>query len=294
MAGGPRLIIRLLALIEKRRLDRELDGEVLAHLEMAERDAIAAGMSPEEARRAARRHFGGVDQMKEEHRDARSVRWLETLLRDFRYGLASLVRNPGFAIVAIGVLALGIGANTAMFSIVDAVLLKPLPFPEPDRIVLLWEAPRPGVSNATSTPDFLDWQRLNSAFEAMAARRSTGASLTGEGEPVRLDAELVTADYFRVFGTPAFIGRTFAPGDDQPGAEPAVVLSYAVWQNQFGGDPDILERRPMFDGEPHQVIGVLPPGGVRPRTRQGLDATGAAAGGTGARIPLARDRRAPA
>ena len=166
----PPPVARLLALVRKRRLERDLDAEVLAHLEMAEIDAIAAGMSPEEARRAARRSFGGIEQMKEEHRDSRSVRWIETLLRDLRYGLSSLAREPGFTIVAVGVLALGIGANTAMFSLVDAVLLKPLPFPEPDRIVRLWEAPRPGASNATSTPDFLDWRRLNNAFEAMGGR----------------------------------------------------------------------------------------------------------------------------
>ncbi len=255
-----RLVYRLWALVRKRRLDHELDGEVRAHLELFEREAIANGMSPEEARRLARIRFGGVEQMKEEHRDRRSVRWIETLLRDFRYGLASLVRNPGFAIVAIAVLALGIGANTAMFSIVDAVLLKPLPFPEPDRIVRLWEAPRPDARNATSTPDFQDWRRLNNAFEAMAAEMSRAVALTGEGEPVRLDAALVTAEYFQVYGATALLGRTFAAGDDQPGADPTVVLSYAVWQNQFGGDPGILERRPIFEGEPHQVIGILPPG----------------------------------
>jgi hypothetical protein len=108
----------------------------------------------------ARRRFGGIDQMKEYHRDRRSVRWIETLLRDVRYGLASLARDPGFAAVSIGVLALGIGANAAMFSLLDGVLLKPLPFPESERIVRVWEAPRPGVTNATSTLDFLDWKRL--------------------------------------------------------------------------------------------------------------------------------------
>ena len=135
---------RLLALFRKRRLDGELEGEILAHLEMAELDAIAAGLSPEEARREARRGFGGIEQMKEDHRDQRSVRWVENLLRDVRYGMASLARDPGFAAVTIGLLALGIGANTAMFSIVDAVLLKPLPFPEPERMVRVWETPTPG------------------------------------------------------------------------------------------------------------------------------------------------------
>ncbi|MEX2264825.1 MAG: ABC transporter permease [Bryobacteraceae bacterium] len=250
----------LLALIRKRRLDRELEDEILAHLELAERDAIAAGLSPEEARRAARRRFGGIEPMKEEHRDRRGIRWLEILLRDFRYGLASLMRDPGFTAVAAGVLALGIGANVAMFSLVDAVLLKPLPFPEPDRIVRVWEAPRPGVTNSTSTLDFLDWKRLGTVFEALSAELSISAALTGEGEPVRLSGKAVTAEYFKVFATSARLGRTFTPREDQPGAAPVVVLSHAAWQTYFGGDPDILRLRPVLDGEAHQIIGVLSPG----------------------------------
>src|SRR6185369_5451534 len=182
----------LLALLRKRRLDRELEGEILAHLELAERDALAAGLSPEEARRAARRRFGGIEQMKEEHRGQRSAQWIETLLRDFRYGLASVVRDPGFSAIVVGVLALGIGANVAMFSLVDAVLLKPLPFPDPGRIVAVWEAPRRGVTNATSTPDFLDWKRLGTVFEALSAEQPIAAALTGNGEPASLRGKAVT------------------------------------------------------------------------------------------------------
>lgn len=131
---------RVLALLRKRRLDRELQGEILAHLEMAELRGTGNGLPPEEARREARRSFGGIEQMKEEHRDQRSVRWVENLLRDVRYGMASLARDPGFAAATIGLLALGIGANTAMFRVVDAVLLKPLPFPEPERMVKIGRA----------------------------------------------------------------------------------------------------------------------------------------------------------
>ena len=253
-------INRVLALFRRQRLDEDLDAEVRAHLELAERDAIEAGMPPDQARLAARRAFGGIEQMKEEHRDSRSVRWIETVLRDFRYGLASLVRDPGFSLVAVGVLALGIGANVAMFSLVDAVLLKPIPFPEPERIVRVWEAPRPGVTNATSTPDFLDWKRLGTVFEALSAEQSVSAALTGAGEPTRLSGKAVTTGYFRVFATNALLGRTFLPEEDQPGAAPVVVLSHAAWQTYFGADAGILERRPILDGEPHQVVGVLPPG----------------------------------
>jgi putative ABC transport system permease protein len=256
-----RAVERLLALVRRRHLDRELENEILAHLELAERDAMARGLSPEEARRAARRRFGGIDQMKEEHRDQRSFRWIETLLRDLRYGLAALRRAPGFTAIVVSVLALGIGANVAMFSVVDAALLKPLPFPQPDRIVRVWEAPLPGVLNATSAPDFLDWKRLaNTVFEALSAEQSISVALTDKDEATRLSGKAVTADYFQVFSTRAQLGRTFSPEEDQPGAAPLIVLSHAAWQSDFGGDPDILHRRAILDGVPHQVIGVLPPG----------------------------------
>ena len=253
-------VARLTALMRKGRLDRELENEILAHLELAEREALARGLSPEEARRAARRGFGGIEQVKEEHRDGRSFRWIETLLRDLRYGLASVRRAPGFSAVVVSVLALGIGANVAMFSVVDAVLLKPLPFAEPDRIAGVWEAPRPGIVNATTAQDFLDWKRLATVFEALSAEQSISAALTGQGEPARLSGKLVTADYFRVFAARTQLGRTFAPEEDSPGAAPVIVLSHAAWQSQFGADPGILQRRPVLDGVAHQVVGVLAPG----------------------------------
>jgi len=261
MMSVRRALERLLALVRRRRLDRELENEILAHLELAERDAMARGLSPEEARRAARLRFGGIERMKEEHRDERSFRRIETLLRDLRYGLASLGRTPGFTAVVVSVLALGIGANVAMFSVVDAVLLKPLPFPQPDLIVRVWEAPQPGAVNATSAPDFVDWKRLaNNVFDALSAEQSVSMALTDKDGATRLSGKAVTADYFRVFSAKAQLGRTFTPEEDQPGAAPLIVLSHAAWQSDFGGDPDILNRRPILDGVPHQVIGVLPPG----------------------------------
>ena len=254
-----RAVAGLVALMRRRRLDRELEDEILAHIELAERDALARGLAPEEARCAARRAFGGIEQVKEEHRDQRSLRWIETLLRDFRYGLASLRRDPVFAVAAIGVLALGIGANTAMFSIVDAVLLKPLPYPEPERMVSVNEAEgahRWGVS----TLNFVDWKRLNTVFTDLAAEHPDSAATMMNGEPTRLLGRAVSADYFRVFGVEAQLGRTFAPGEDQPGAAHVVVLSHSAWQQRFGGASDILNRDLLLDGEPHRVVGVLPAG----------------------------------
>jgi putative ABC transport system permease protein len=254
-------VTRLLALLRKRRLDGELEGEILAHLEMAELDAIAAGKSTEEARREARRGFGGIEQMKEDHRDQRSVRWAENLLRDARYGMAALGRDPVFAAVTIGLLALGIGANTAMFSIVDATLLKPLPFPEPERMVRVWETPTPATRNGTTTLTFLDWKRQGDIFEALSVESPTRAAVDTDGSPARLSGKLVSADYFKVFGMKQpHTGRTFAAGEDQPGAAPVVVISYSLWQSRFGGDPRILNRDLKLDGRPHRIIGVLPMG----------------------------------
>lgn len=258
--SNPNLIQRLLASLRRRRLDSELENEIQSHLELAERDEIARGVSPKDARAAAWRSFGGVAQMQEEHRDVRTVFWVETALRDFRLGVASLRRDPNFTAVAIGVLALGIGANTAMFSLLDAVLLRPLPFPEPERMVKVWETPSPGSHNFANAADFLDWKRMNTVFEALSAESGITATLTGQGEPERLPGKLVSADHFQVFGVKAQLGRTFAPEEDQSGAEPVILLSNGAWRTRFGADPSILNRRLVLDGQPHRILGVLPKG----------------------------------
>jgi predicted permease len=255
-----RRIARLLALVTRSRIERELDDEVLAHLEMAEHEAIARGLDPAAARRDALRQFGGIDQMKEAHRDDRSVRWLEHLAKDIRYGLAGLRREPGFAVVAIGVLALGIGANTAMFSVVDSVLLQPLPFPHPERIVRILEAPTPTTRNSTTTGTFEALKRQTRSFDAMSAESLSTATVMVNGEPTRLNGRYVSADHFDVFGIEPLIGRTFRPEEDRNGAAAVVILSHAVWQGRFGGDHAILDRDLLLDGEPHRVIGVLPAG----------------------------------
>jgi predicted permease len=246
--------------VHRRRLESELDGEVRAHLELAERDALQAGLSPEDARRAARRAFGSIDRVKEEHRDSRSVRWIDSLGKDVRHGLKLLIRDPLFSFIAIGVMAIGIGANTAIFSILNAALLKPLPYPEPERIVRVWEAPTPTSRNGLSTLNFLDWKRLSTSFEALSAVRGLTVALTREGEPLRLNGTLVSGDYFDVFGIKPALGRAFLPGEDQYGASPVIVLSNEAWKARFAADPDILRRTLLLDGEPHQVIGVMPPG----------------------------------
>ncbi|MEO8450513.1 MAG: ABC transporter permease [Gemmatimonadota bacterium] len=253
-------VARGLALVQKRRHERDLNGEILAHLELAERDAIAAGLTPEQARREARRRFGGVEQMKEEHRDQRGVRWIDTLLKDARYGVASLVRDPGFTAVAVGVLALGIGANTAMFSLMDAVLFRPMPFPEPERIVGVWETPTPTSINQTSTATFLEWKRLSTSFEALSAETRAPLTATIGDEPLQLSASMVSADHFKVFGVKAAVGRTFAAGEDRQGAPLVAILSHAVWVSRFGSDSRVLDRDILLDGLQYRIVGVLPAG----------------------------------
>ncbi len=266
-----RVVQRLLALLRKGRLERELDDEVQAHLELAERDGLARGLTLAEARDEARRAFGGIQQMQERHRDDRSIRWIENLLRDVRYGLAALGRDPGLTLVAVSVLALGIGANTAMFSLVDGILFQPLPFPEPDRLVRVWEAPTPATSNSTTTATFEELQRQSRSFEALSAESQSTATVPVNGEPVRLNGRYVSADHFAVFGVQPLIGRAFRPDEDQPGADPVVILSHAIWQSQFGGDRGIIGRDLLLDNEPHRVIGVLPPGAFDRHRARPLD-----------------------
>ena len=254
-----RIFSRWLALVRADLIERELDDEIRAHLELAERDALARGLDPAEARHEALRQFGGVPQMKEAHRDDRSVRWLDNFVKDVRYGLAGLRREPGFACVAIGVLALGIGANTAVFSVVDAALLRPLPFPDPERVVRMWEKPPSGV-NSTTALNFVELNRRLRTFEAFSAEADINATAEINGEPSRLAGRLVSWNHFDVFGVPPLLGRPFRADEDRPGANHVIIISHAAWQQRFGGDRAILSRDIRLDGIPHRIIGVMPPG----------------------------------
>ena len=187
---------------------------------------------------------------------------MRQILQDVRYGLRSLSKSPGFTAVALLTLAIGIGANTAIFSFVDGVLLKPLPYANADRIVRVLEKPpgEPDARNGISTLNFLDWQKQNTVFEYMAARTGGSVTLTGVNEPVRLRGNRMSAHGFDILGVHAALGRTFAADEDQPGKEHVAVLSNALWNSQFGADPSIIGRAILLDGEPHTVIGVLPQG----------------------------------
>ena len=185
---------------------------------------------------------------------------MSRLAQDLRFACRTLLKSPGFAFVAIASLALSLGANTAIFSFVNAVLLKPLPYANADRIVRVLEAPPGGGRNGISTLNFLDWQRENNCFDFMAARTGGSTSLTGVEEPIQFPGDRVSAHYFDIFGVRAELGRTFVDGEDQSGKNHVAVLSHSLWQTQFGGDSSIIGRTILLDGEPHTVIGVLPKG----------------------------------
>ncbi|HYL98797.1 MAG TPA: ABC transporter permease, partial [Blastocatellia bacterium] len=183
---------------------------------------------------------------------------MDGLIHDLRYGFRTLLKTPAFTIVAVLTLALGIGANAAIFSFVDGVLLKPLPYPDPDKILLIWEKPPGGERNGVSTLNYLDWHNQNKVFQYTAAVTGKPVSLSGTGQPERLNAQTVSASYFDILGIGAAVGRTFAPDEDQPGKDQVAVLSARTWKSRFGSDPNIIGRSITLDGRPYSVIGVMP------------------------------------
>jgi len=186
---------------------------------------------------------------------------IETLVRDLRFGVRSLARNPLFTGMAAMILSLGIGANCAMFSLIDTVLLRPLPFPDAQRIVVLWEQhPHQDRHNPVSPVNYLDWRERTRSFEAMAAVASLPMNLSGIGEPRAVDGAMVAADFFRVLAVSPLLGRTFNPSEDVPNGPNLAVLSYALWRGQFGGDRSILGRTIRLQERGYTVIGVMPEG----------------------------------
>jgi predicted permease len=259
MMGVRVLLSRFIALFRKKGLEQRLDEELKWHLEMLAEENLKKGMSAEEARYAALRSFGGIEQTKESYREQRGLPLIESLAQDFRYALRTLRRNPGFTAVAVLTLALGIGANTAIFSLVNALLLNPYPFPQPDRIMSVDARHVSGKNSGAGYRDFLDWREQNSVFEEMAIIAGPGTyTLTGQGEPQRIVGGGTTAGFLRVLGVQPVLGRFFTAEEDKPGAAPVAVLSYATWQRRFAGSADVLRRTMMLDGQAFTIIGVLP------------------------------------
>ncbi len=247
-------------LFQRDRVDEELDEEIRSYLELTAMEQVRRGLSPEDAVRKARRDLGQIDQIKDGVRDVRAGIMVDTLVQDLRYALRTLGRSPAFSSVVVLTVAFGIAANTAIFTIVDGVLLKPLPYAHPDRLVMLWERSLTDGTLGTVAPaNFFDWRQQGHSFDAMAAvDPHEDVILTGSGEPRRLLGAAVTAEFFPVLGVGMALGRTFLAEEDRPGHNRVVVLSHAVWLNQFGGRPDILGHVLTLNDAPFTVVGVLP------------------------------------
>jgi predicted permease len=244
----------------RKRMLEELDQDIRDHIEMETQENIERGLSPEEARYAALRKFGNVTRVTEETRAVWSSIWIEQLLQDVSYGVRALRKNPGFAIVIVLTLALGIGANTAIFSVVRGVVLAPLPYPEPNRLVMVWES-RPNVKTlSTSYPDFMDWQRNARSFEQMAALTSRNYDLTSSGTPQHLDGMEISSGFFSTLGVKLAMGHDFSPSEDRPHGAPAVIISDRLWRNRFASSPQALGTSIRLDSAECTIIGVLPPG----------------------------------
>jgi putative ABC transport system permease protein len=247
-------------LFRRRALDADMAEEMRLHVERRADENVADGMSPEEARYAALRGFGGMEQVKEEVRAQRSWIWLEQLGQDARYAFRQLRRSPGFAAVAILTLAVGTGANTAIFSLVNSLVLKPLAYDEPGQLVQVWESQAGVAANLVSPGVFLDWRTQATTMDSLAAFRGIDLNLTSAGEPERISGLRMTADGLRVLRARPLLGRIFAADEDQPGREPVIVLTSELWRRRFGSDPGIVGRTIQLNEAPVTVIGVLPPG----------------------------------
>jgi predicted permease len=258
MRGIRAWLLRLAGIFRKDRRDGELADELEAHLQMHVDDNIRAGMTSEEARRQGLIALGGVEQTKEVIRERRGLGWIDSLIQDTRFALRMLRKNPGFTAVAVLTLALGIGANTAIFSVVQAALLAPLPYQNPERLVAVLESNPRFPQVLVSYPNFKDKQRESVSFERMAAFAPKVSDLTAPGRPEHLDGEAVSAGAFSTLGVQLALGREFSAAEDTQGGMPAAVISDRLWRDRFAGAGDVLGKSITLNGADHTVVGVLP------------------------------------
>jgi putative ABC transport system permease protein len=257
------LLRRWRALTHRDELDQELDEELRFHLDRLIEQNIKNGLSPADARQAALKTFSRVDQSKEECRDARGVGLVENILRDISYSVRILLKSYAFTLVVIATLALGIGANTAIFSFANGILLRPLPYPQSDRLVGLDEtALKRGIdSMSVSYPNFLDWREQNKVFEDIGVYfGSSRFALSGTGEPVEIRGSYISHGLFEILRVAPQLGRTFTANEDRPDEDAVVILGHNLWQRNFGGDPNIIGRKITISNRTRTVVGVMPPG----------------------------------
>jgi len=240
-----------------RRVDADLDQEVHSHLEMLVEENLRAGMPPTEAQRAAHIELGGIEQVKEQVREERVGNWLHSVISDCRYGVRQLRQNPVFTTVAVLILALGIGANTALFSVVNGVLLNPLPYDQPDRLVAVYSRTTDFMHSSISYPNFLDWQRDNHSFSALAGFREENFNLTGMGDAERVKADMVSATFFPLLGVKPMVGRLFTEQEDQLGEAPVALISEGLWKRRFASSPDAIGKSVTLNGGLYTIVGVI-------------------------------------
>lgn len=250
---------RLRGLFRKRQLEHELEAELRAHLESLTEENIRRGMSPTEATHAARREFGGVEQTKELYREQRSVQFLDALMQDLRFALRGLAKRPGFALVALLTLALGIGSTTAVFSVVDRILFRSLPYPSDDRLVSFGDTAPFEANEFVLGPDYVDWKKAQTPFESVTSLVPGGGDcdLT-EKNPARLKCAQVESTFLPTFGIQPFLGRSFTSDEDRPNAPHVALISYGLWRSRFASDRNLPGRVISLDGRPTVVVGVLP------------------------------------
>jgi putative ABC transport system permease protein len=266
----PRLNSLWRNLFHKDRVDQEFSEEVQGYLDLLTEAKLQQGLSPREARRNALLEVGGVEQVEERVREIRMGRFIETLWRDIRTGVRALVHSPVFTVVTVLSLALGIGANTAIFSVVNGLLLRPLPYSESERIVDVWHTPPqqsfPGLDKFSVSPaNYLDWKAQSTAFEQMAVYTDMNMSLSSSNDPLPLVGALVSSDFFTVLRSNAMQGRTFTPDEERPGHEQVVVIAHGLWQRAFGANPNIIGQTLTLNSRSFTVVGIMPPGFEFPR-----------------------------
>jgi putative ABC transport system permease protein len=250
---------RLRALRGRETVINDIDREMRSHVDLQTDANIRAGMPPAQAREEALRSFGNRSRALDEAYDVKGGGMFETVMQDVRYGARMLAKHKAFTAVAVITLALGIGANTAIFSVVNELLLRPLPYPTADRLVMLWEvSPQGRHQNTTSRQNYRAWKAQNSSFEEIAGFSDQRLNLTGAGEPEELSVQLARPELFKVLGVQPLLGRTFSPDDDAPGKDDVAVLSYSLWQRRFGGQPNIVGQPITLNGYKFTIIGVMP------------------------------------
>jgi predicted permease len=251
---------RLRGLFRKRQLDGDLDAELRAHLDMLTEENIRRGMSPLEGRYAARREFGGVEQTRELYRERRGLLWIGTSLQDVRFAFRMLTKRPRFTFIAVLTLALGIGANTAIFTVVHSVLLQQLPFPNANRLAIVWSIYGNEGRAPASGPELAAIREQSRLFEDLGGIWAQSGALTGEGEPQQVKVGMMTANFFEILGTNPQLGRFFAPGEEGPGSPFVAIISDGLWRRRYGADARMIGRAVRLNGQPTTIVGIMPPG----------------------------------